>query len=572
MPTTMLAYLRIKDFALIESLELELGPGLTVMTGETGAGKSIILAAVGLLLGQRASADLIRAGADSAVVEAQFLIDPQGAVAERLGREDLPGGEELLVRRVVSREGRNRVQINGSLATLNLLNDLGPDLLALCGQHSQQDLLRPEEHLFLLDAYAGQERQREDVTRAVRQVQELDRELNDLRERLARREERRQWLLAVVKELEDAGLDPEEEASLKAERKLLANAEQVGRLSQGALAGMSEAEEGSALEVGAKVRGLLGDLARLDERVEPLAKRWEEIYYQAEDLAGELRDYVSRLAFDPGRLDWVEGRLLALQRLTRKYGGDAPAALQALDEARQELAGLEKGDQRLAELEKERAAALGQALKLATALSRARKRAAPGLAQAAQAELRDLGLAQCQLKVEFSPPAGAVNTDQGPLSARGLETAEVFMAPNPGEGFRPLRRIASGGELSRMLLALKGLVAQKKGAPTQVFDEVDAGIGGATGAAVGRKLARLASGAQVLVITHLPQIAAFGDRHFTVSKETQKGRTVTRLAGLDEGARAGELARMLAGAGGGETALNHARELLASAAELKQAS
>lgn len=569
----MLTYLRIKDFALIESLELELGPGLTVMTGETGAGKSIILAAVGLLLGQRASADLIRAGADSAVVEAQFLIDPQGAAAERLSREDLANGEELLVRRVVSREGRNRVQINSSLATLNLLNDLGPDLLALCGQHSQQDLLRPEEHLFLLDAYAGQERQREEMTRAVRQVQELDRELNDLRERLARREERRQWLLAVVKELEEAGLDPEEEASLKAERKLLTNAEQVGRLSQGALAGLAEAEEGSALEVGAKVRGLLGDLARLDERVEPLAKRWEELYYQAEDLAGELRDYVNRLAFDPGRLDWVEGRLLALQRLTRKYGGDAPAALRALDEARQELARLEQGDHRLAELEKERAAALGQALKLATALSRARKRAAPGLAQAAQAELRDLGLAQCQLKVEFSPPAGgAVDTDQGPLSARGLETAEVFMAPNPGEGFRPLRRIASGGELSRMLLALKGLVAQKKGAPTQVFDEVDAGIGGATGAAVGRKLARLALGAQVLVITHLPQIAAFGDRHFTVSKETQKGRTVTRLAGLDESARAGELARMLAGAGGGETALNHARELLASAAELKQAS
>ncbi|KMY66822.1 hypothetical protein AAU61_12560 [Desulfocarbo indianensis] len=569
----MLTYLRIKDFALIESLELELGPGLSVMTGETGAGKSIILAAVGLLLGQRASADLIRAGADSAVVEAQFLIDPQGAVAERLAREDLAGGEELLVRRVVSREGRNRVQINGSLATLNLLNDLGPDLLALCGQHSQQDLLRPEEHLFLLDAYAGQERQREEVTRAVRRVQELDRELSDLRGRLARREERRQWLMAVVKELEEAGLDPEEEASLKAERKLLANAEQVGRLSQGALAGLSEAEEGSALEVSAKVRGLLGDLARLDERVEPLAKRWEELYYQAEDLAGELRDYVSRLAFDPGRLDWVEGRLLALQRLTRKYGGDAPAALEALDEARRELAGLEKGDQRLAQLEKERAAALGRALKLATALSRARKRAAPGLAQAAQAELQDLGLAQCQLKVEFSPPAGgAVETEQGPLSARGLETAEVFMAPNPGEGFRPLRRIASGGELSRMLLALKGLVAQKKGAPTQVFDEVDAGIGGATGAAVGRKLARLALGAQVLVITHLPQIAAFGDRHFTVSKETQKGRTVTRLAGLDEGARAGELARMLAGAGGGETALNHARELLASAADLKQAS
>lgn len=569
----MLTYLRIKDFALIESLELEMGPGLAVMTGETGAGKSIILAAVDLLLGQRASADLIRAGAEAALVEAQFMIDPQGPIAGRLAEEGLEAGDELVVRRVVSREGRNRVQVNGSLANLSLLAELGPALLALCGQHSQQDLLRPEEHLLLLDAYAGLEERREEVGRAVRRVQTLDKELTLLRESLARREERRQWLQNVVQELEQAGLDPEEEAGLKAERKLLANAEQVAQLSQGALNGLAEAEDGSAVELAGRVRSLLDDLARLDERAEPLARRMEELFYQMEDLAGDLRNYVSRLVFDPGRLDWVEARLLSLQRITRKYGGDVPSALQTLEEAREELAGLDQGDQRLAGLDEERGAALDQALKLAGTLSQARRKAAPALAKAAQAELKDLGLGQCELKVELEPPAGnTIGTGSGPLGVRGLESAEFFIAPNPGEGFRPLRRIASGGELSRMLLALKGLVAQKKGAPTQVFDEVDAGIGGATGAAVGQKLAALAQSAQVLVITHLPQIAAFGDRHYTVRKETQKGRTATALASLDEPGRAEELARMLSGSGGRDTALSHAKELLASAAALKKAS
>jgi DNA repair protein RecN (Recombination protein N) len=569
----MLTYLSIKDFALIQALELDLGPGLSVMTGETGAGKSIILAAVGLLLGQRASADLIRSGADSAVVEAQFIIDSSSQLHARLAEEGLDEDDELVVRRVVSREGRNRVQVNGSLANLGLLNDLGPALLALCGQHSQQDLLKPEEHLLLLDSYASLDKKRSQVGEAVLRVQDLDKDLDELRQSLAQREERREWLESVIKELEEAALDPGEEAELKAERKFLANSEQVAQLAQGALSGLVEAEDGPALDSVSRVRGLVEDLARLDERAAPLAKRLEEAFYQLEDLAGELRDYTSRLVFDPGRLDWVEARLLSLQRITRKYGGDVPKALQALGDARNELSGLDEGSEHLAELEGERGAALDRALKKAQSLSSARSKAAAGLVKAAQAELKDLGLPQCQLKIEMARPAGnIVDTSKGPLGPKGLETAEFFIAPNPGEGFRPLRRIASGGELSRMLLALKGVVAQKKGAPTQVFDEVDSGIGGATGAAVGRKLARLAQSAQVLVITHLPQIAAFGDRHYTVRKETREGRTTTALASLDEPGRTAELARMLSGAGGEDTALSHAKELLASAAELKKAS
>jgi DNA repair protein RecN (Recombination protein N) len=564
----MLTFLRITDFALIEALELELGPGLTVLSGETGAGKSIILAAVDLLLGRRASADLIRAGAEAAVVEAQFALDPEGPAAARLAQAGLEAGEELVVRRVVSREGKNRVQINGALATLGLLAELGPELVALCGQHAHQDLLRPGEHLVLLDAFAGLEERRGGVAAAVAEVRRLEAARQEKARALARREERREELAATVAELEAAELDPEEEEALKAERRLLANAEQVARLAGQAQAGLVEAE-GAAVEVLGRARGLLAELARLDPRAEPLSQRLDEVFFQAEDLAHDLQAYSGRLSFEPGRQDWVERRLHELQRLTRKHGGDVAGALEVLAEARAELAGLQQGEEELQTLEARRDQALEEALALARELSARRRRAAGRLAAAAGRELAGLGLASCRLEVELAPPAGAgaVDTPEGPLSSRGLEQAEIFIEPNPGEGLRPLRRIASGGELSRILLALKGLVASRRGAPTQIFDEVDAGIGGETGFAVGRRLKRLSRGAQVLVITHLPQIAAFADRHFTVQKQAKAGRTITRVAGLDQAGRVEELARMLTGGGAEATAREHARRLMDEAGQ-----
>jgi len=564
----MLTLLRISNFALIERLELEPGPGLTVLTGETGAGKSIILAAVNLLLGQRAAADLIRAGADQAVVEALFRLPADSPPMQRLAAEGQAPepGEDLLLRRVVSREGRNRVQAGTGLATLALLAELGPELLSLVGQHASQALLRPEEHLNLLDAYAGLEEQRQQVATAVARVQGLERQRRELAERLARREERRAWLREVVAELEAAGLDPGEEAALKAERKLLANAEQMARLASGAYQGLYAADEGAILDNLGRARGLVEDLARLDQRLAPLAKGLEEAFYTLEDAARELGDYAARVVLDPGRLDWVEGRLLAIQRVCRKHGGDLETALETLANARAELEELGGGAERLTELGRERDAALGDALTLALALGQARRAAAPRLAAAAEAELRQLGLAHCAFETRFEPPAGAsLETSQGPLGRQGLETAEFYIAPNPGEGFRRLRSIASGGELSRLLLALKSLVAQRAGAPTLVFDEVDAGIGGAVGAAVGRKLAELSRGAQVLVITHLPQIAAWADQHWSVGKQVSDGRTATVIADLDQEGRVAELTRMLAGSQGEATAREHARELIAAA-------
>ncbi|MBU2519061.1 MAG: DNA repair protein RecN [Proteobacteria bacterium] len=566
----MLTYLGIKNFALIESLGLEPGPGLTVLTGETGAGKSIILAAVSMLIGQRADSDLIRAGSDQAILEAQFQLDAASDPAQRLADEGMEGeAGELVVRRLVSREGRNRVQVNGNLATLGLLADLGPELVSVVGQHASQALLKSEEQLWLLDAFAGLEDQAQAVGRAVGAVRELDQEIGEHQQALERRTQRRQELEFLVKELEAANLDPEEEAALKAERQIMANSEEIAALARQTHQGLYAAD-GSALETVDRHRAVLSQLAELDPRLKETAARLEEAFYLLEDVAHQVRDYEAGLSFDPHRLDWLEERLHGIHRLTRRHGGDVAGALEALAQAKEELAGLDSGEQRLEELKAKRQRALRDALALAQELSQARREAAPRLAQAAEAELAQLSLASCRMRISFNEPGGsALETSAGSLGGRGLEQAEILIAPNPGEGFRPLRRIASGGELSRMLLALRTLVARRHGAPTLIFDEVDAGIGGATGAAVGKKLASLAREGQVVCITHLPQIAAWADRHYAVEKMAVDGRTATRLKLLDQAGRLDELSRMLAGGGPESTARQHAGQLLDSARQAK---
>ena len=561
----MFSFLRIRDFALIQALELEPHPGFTVLSGETGAGKSIILAAVNLLLGKRAASDLIREGSEEAVVEAQFDLDEEGELARILaeaGLEEAAGDGELVIRRVVSRQGRNRVQVSGSLSTLGLLNLLGPELVSLSGQHSHQILLRGEEHLNLLDAFGDLERDRDAVTRAVAEVRGLEAAMAEAREALAQREARRDYLEFQVKELSQASLDPEEEAELKQERDLLANAEGISSAARNAHLGLY-ASDGSVLETLGRVKGLVEDLKEMDPRTAGLADRVSEAFYLLEDAAHELQAYESRLSFDPARLDRVESRLHQLQRITRKYGGDVAEALATLARAREELEGLERGEERLAELQARREKALEHALGLARGLSDRRRKAAGRLARAAETELNELGMAGCRFDVRFSPPgAGALETPHGPLNRRGLETAEFFIAPNPGEGLRPLVKIASGGELSRILLALKGIIARKQGAPTLIFDEVDAGLGGAAGSVVGSKLAALSKRAQVICITHLPQIACWADRHLLVGKQTSQGRTQSTLDVLEGEEVVREVARMLGGRSDSEKALSHAREML----------
>lgn len=551
----VLNLLVIRNFALIESLELEPAAGFTVLTGETGAGKSIVLSALNLLLGGKAAADLIRQGEEQALVEALFY-------APASVSEDTPESE-LVLKRVVNREGRNRVQINGGLSTISNLAETSLKLVSLCGQHEQQSLLKPEEHLFLLDAFAGLNIKREAVGRLVREVNDIDRQIKELKHNLARQEERGAWLKQMVKELEDASLNVDEEERLLEEHKLLAHSGQRADLSQEAYYTLYGADKGAVLTILNRVMGKARQLADLDPAMAPLAKTLEDNYYSLEDAAHQLRDYNSKVAHEPGRLEWIEERLSTLQRLTRRYGGRVEDALDALHKAKEELNGLEGGELRLSELDRARQKALDAALVEARELSRARGETAPLFAARVEGELKDLGMSACLFEARLSAPAGThIITPEGALNSRGLETVEFYLAPNPGEGFRPLARTASGGELSRLLLALRSLTAREMGSPTLIFDEVDAGIGGDVGLAIGRKLAQLSQNAQVLCITHLPQIAAFADCHFKVSKQVSQGRTSTRLTRLSDEERLHEVGRML---GSGDMALAHARELLAAA-------
>ena len=329
--------------------------------------------------------------------------------------------------------------------------------------------MRSEEQLWLLDAFAGLEEAAREVGRAVRAVRELDQRIDEHRSALQMRNQRRQELERLVKELEAAELDPEEEAALKAERNLMANSEEIASLARQAHQGLYAAD-GSALEMLDRHRAVLTQLAELDPSLKETAARLEEAFFLLEDVAHQVRDYEAGLSFDPHRLDWLEERLHGIRRLTRRYGGDVGGALETLAQAREELAGLESGEQHLEDLRAQREQSLAEAVSLAQKLSQERREAAPRLAQAAEAELAQLSLASCRMRVSFNPPGGAaLTTSAGPLGGHGLEQAEILIAPNPGEGFRPLKRIASGGELSRMLLALRTLVARRHGAPTLIF-------------------------------------------------------------------------------------------------------
>jgi DNA repair protein RecN (Recombination protein N) len=557
----VLNLLTIRNFALIENLEMEPAPGFTVLTGETGAGKSIILSALNLLLGGKAAVDLIRQGEEQAQVEAVFSL-PAAVLEDDGGDGDdtvMTAGDEILLARTVSRQGRNRVQVNGGLSTLNLLAQASSRLVSLCGQHQQQTLLLPQQHLLLLDSFACLGDLRSQAGDLVKQIFALGEDIKRIKDSLERREERRAWLLAQVQELTEANISLQEEQALQEEQRLLANSAMRADLSQQAYYLLYGAEKGTAVKAVKKAKDLAEELTALDPRMEALTKALNDSYYALEDVSRQLRDYGGKVSHDPERLNWIEERLNFWQRLARRHGGSLEEALKFLRSARQELASLESGQEELAEMLAGREKLVAEAGALAIRLSQARRRAAPDFAARVVEELQDLGMQSCQFEVRMTPPQGRVlAAAQGPLSRYGLEGVEFFLAPNPGEGFHPLSRTASGGELSRLLLALRAVTARKAASPTLIFDEVDAGIGGDVGMAVGRKLARLAQDAQIICITHLPQIAAFAHCHFKVSKQVQDNRTSSYLTRLDDDARLEELARML---GTGGSALAHARRL-----------
>jgi len=559
----MLTTLRISGLAIVDRVEVRFGPGLHVLTGETGAGKSILVNALHLVLGGRMGADVLREGAEEAVVEALFELPAGHPVLARLEAAGLPADGELLVRRTASRSGRGRAFVNGSLCTVGMLADAVRGLVDVSGQHEHVSLLDEASHLALLDAFAGADAGPFRAAHA--RLAALLRERDALDAGEAERGRREELLAFQLRELEAAKLVPGEEAALAAERQVLASAERL-RAAARTAEGLAYAEEGSASErIAAAMRAIEG-AAAVDARLaEPLALL-RGAAAEVDEAGRALAHYAEGITGDPERLAGVEERLELLRALARKHGGSVEAAVARRDAIREELGRAVGAGERRAEVERELAEAGPRVLALARALSAARRDGARRLGTAVEAELRRLAMASCGVEIELPATEGGVTWGGIAMGPDGAEGARILLAPNPGEPARPLARIASGGELSRLLLALKRALARVDPVPVYVFDEVDAGLGGAVAESVGRVLAEVARGRQVLCVTHLPQVAAFADRHYRVEKRVSGGRTTTVVTALeDDGARRAEVARMLAGAEVTPSALDHAGSLLGAA-------
>lgn len=561
----MLTLLRVSGFALIDELELALGPGLTVITGETGAGKSILVDALGLLRGGRGSAEVIRAGRDEARVEA-FLDVPvtnpvrQGLVAD--GRE--VGDDGLLVRRTVTRQGRGRIALGGSLATAgDLANSLGR-LVDIASQHDQQSLTDPDSQLAILDAFAGHDALLTAMHETHLAWREAAEALAAFDADVRTRVEREDLVRFQLSELEAAQLvSPDEEEMLRAERERLRHAEKLHAAAARGVQVLYDGDEAEAVvdRIGVISREL-GALSSLDPALGAWAERLDGARSLIEDVARELRRYADGAKADPSRLAEVEERLYLLQRLARKYGGTLAGAMARRDLLTAELAGLTSFEAGLAERQGRASQTEQEALAVANRLSTARKAAALALSRKVDQTLHQLGLGLAKLPIEIETKAE--------LGALGRDRVRFLFNPNPGEDTRPLAKIASGGELSRVMLALKQALARTDQVQTYVFDEVDAGVGGATGEIIGRKLKAIAESRQVIAVTHLAQIAVFADTHLQVVKEVIEGRTVVRIRKLDEKARTAEVARMLSGHAT-KQATAHADEMLRRARRAQSA-
>ena len=552
----MLRELQITNLAIIEKLHVEFHGGLNILTGETGAGKSIIIDAVNLILGGRASSDLIRSGAEEASVEALFDLSDRPGLLGELAATGVECDGELLVRRVVSRGGKNRVFIGGGLATTTMLSEISRTLINIYGQHESQTLLKTDQHLRLLDGFAGCLPLRDTFAARFEAYQKAKAELEAL-EQGEREAARRLDLLSFQNaEIAEAKLYAGEEEELAEERGRLAHGEKLLALSQGAFDALYGGD--SALLGGLRrVMNGVAEASAFDRALAPVCETLEGAYAQLEDASLTLRDYAAGVEADPGRLEQLDDRLDAINRLKRKYGADIAEILSYQEGIASELETLGGREMARDELVQRMAGLKAELAKLGAQLTKARRSGAAGLKEGMERELAELAMTHAVFETSF---------DSVPEpKAHGFERAEFLFSPNPGEPPKPLAKIASGGELSRLMLALKQLHPESE-VPTLIFDEVDSGIGGATSALVGVKLKRVAASQQVLAITHLPQVAAFADLHLRVEKSVSLGRTATCVERLEGEGRVAEVARMLGGARVTEKTLEHAREMIQEAA------
>jgi len=567
--------LRIRDVAIVDDVSIEFGPGLNVLTGETGAGKSIVLGALTLLAGARASADLVRDGAERAEAEALFrtdsLADLESALAE-MGLGSAAEGEawqhELIVSRSVERAGRSRARVGGALVPVSALASLFEGRIEISSQHSSQALLRPEMHARLLDEAGGHVALRESVESGFASLREIDRELAQLRAAADERARREDFLRFQLAEIDAAQLRVDEVAELESDHRRLAHAEQLredGARAVAALSGgaeMADSDASSALDLLARAGRVVASLAEMDATLEPIAERLRASEDELRDVASDLERHVDRLDLDPARLAQLEERIAVIEKLRRKYGEDVERILAHRDAVAGELEGLEGADERIGALERARAKSIAELARAADALRRAREQAAKELARRVERPLRDLALPDARFEVALRPLAPP---DGLPCGPSGSEAVEFLFAANAGSEPRALQKVASGGELSRVFLAVKNALRGAGGGMVLVFDEVDAGIGGRVAERVGRCLVDLAAHHQVLCITHHPQIAALADRHLRVAKRKSGKRTLAFVEPLDGEARVDEIARMAGGEEITAETRRHAEALLRAA-------
>lgn len=571
----MLRELRIRNFPLIDELSMDFSAGLNVLTGETGAGKSIIIDALALALGARALSTQLSFERGEPVVEAAFDVRDKIEILDLLAAEGIEHdpGEDLILRRQILKDGRNRVYVNGSLASVTTLRNLGDYLVDIYGQGEGQSLQRVGRHLELLDAYGGLLKEVAEVRLLYQRLRSLSQELGEIEAQVGKGTGRRELLEFQRREIEGARLKPGEEEELKAEKAFLANAERLYKTSDEAYQALY-GEEGSLLQ---RLRIIIGkgqEAVRLDSRLQPPFEACEVAYNHLQEAAYALRQYREKIQFDPLRLEELELRLHEIAKLKRKYGGTVEDVLLQAQEVALELERLDSFQARIEDIKKALREVKVEMAARVKALSLKRAGAAEGLSSGIAKEMADLGMPKAlfQVRLHAEEDQDGIEMDGRAYHMRptGVDQAEFLISINPGEDLKPLSKVASGGELSRIMLAIKSILAAVDRIPTLIFDEVDAGIGGAMGEVVGRKLSSLAIHRQVICVTHLAQIASFADSHFYVEKRVSGGRTRISLRRLSEGERVAELARMLGDQKRSEIPLRHAEEILEAAKAWKR--
>ncbi|HEV8429603.1 MAG TPA: DNA repair protein RecN [Pyrinomonadaceae bacterium] len=550
----MLQFLNISNIALIDDMQVEFESGLNLLTGETGSGKSIIVDALGVLIGGRFTSELLKSGAERGSIEGLFSVTPNPELEVLLENSGLGQINELIIRREISSAGRNKIFINNQLATQSLLRDLRPYLVDIHGQGDQQTLFNPETHLEILDAFAGNSALRTQVAEAYQHWNSVRRELDSLRHDEAEKFQLVDTLKFQIAELERAQLSPSEDEKLEEERRRLANVEKLTTLCQSSYSRIYEDDDAAVTRLRQTLKDV-EELAEFESTFRDYLEGLESARAVLEDLSFSLRDFADRLEFSPSRLAEIEDRLAELSRLKRKYGGSIAASLEHLARSEDRLRQIETSDEREKELNAELGAARERYLDLARKLHKERVRAAKKFEQAVEKGIAEVAIDNARFQVQ-------VNDSVDSAGQKGIDHTEFYFSANIGEEVKPLARVASGGEASRLMLVLKTVANGSQFPRTIVFDEIDTGIGGRVSEAVGIKLKKLAQTNQVLCVTHQPQIARFADSHLVVQKEALKGRTQVSVGRLDKAGRVEELARMLTGAEITDSARRHAKELL----------